>query len=203
MGKKAGVPAAHRPPEGGLPGHSWRKGLRTHLCRHGFREQKILRVLRIPRDSPGRGQLAHGLGAGGFSQRAAVGWDQRGTLALGAGTGKDTRLLAEMAGPLLLGPCVPGGGVLPIAERQDLFAFLHGLDLARGQGLELSLGPLPTGPLRIDLPEGRLLFLPGSTQRIRAGGLAALGRPEGLRALGSFARWPRLAGGATAGLLDG
>lgn len=41
---------------------------------------------------------------------------------------------------------------------EGLLSFLQGLDLAWGQGLEVSLLPLQLGPLRADLPEGRLLL---------------------------------------------
>ena len=41
-----------------------------------------------------------------------------------------------------------------------LLPFLQGLDLARGEGLEVCLLSFQPGPLGADLPEGRLLLGP-------------------------------------------
>lgn len=46
--------------------------------------------------------------------------------------------------------------------REGFLSFLHGLNLAGGQGLEISLLSLQPGPLSADLPERRLFLWPPS-----------------------------------------
>ena len=186
------VPSARRP---------WLKP-DTHLYRHRFQEQSILHVLHSLHDL-GRDGLSHGPRGAGFAWGAGAGLGGLGPLALRADTGSRPLLLAEGARLLRLRLPGPWRGLLPVTAWQDLLPFLHRFDLAGGQRLELGLGALPAGPLCVDLPEGRFLFLPGRTQGIQAGGLAALWGPEGLRTLRSFGWWPGLTSGAAARLLDG